>query len=54
MGVKTGPNLACAGNRGKITFAANLLENGTLSGYLSMEAGDMNWTAKRVDSKEKR
>jgi hypothetical protein len=38
----------------KIVFSAKLLENGTLSGYLSMEAGDMNWTAKRVDSTEKR
>jgi hypothetical protein len=36
----------------KITFQAKLLENGTLSGVLSMEAGDMNWTAKRLGSKD--
>jgi hypothetical protein len=42
------------GSEHKIVFAAKLLENGTLSGYLSMEAADMNWTAKRVDSTEKR
>ena len=38
----------------KITFQAKLLENGTLSGVLSMEVGDMNWTAKRLESKDKR
>ena len=42
------------GSEHKIIFSAKLLENGTLSGYLSMEAGDMNWTAKRVESTEKR
>jgi hypothetical protein len=42
------------GSEHKILFAAKLQENGTLSGYLSMEAGDMNWTARRVEAKEKR
>jgi hypothetical protein len=32
-----------------IAFTARLLEDGTLSGSLSTEVGDMNWTAKRVD-----
>lgn len=36
----------------KITFSAKLQDDGTLSGYLSMDAGDMNWTAKRVESKD--
>jgi hypothetical protein len=36
-----------------ITFTAKLLEDGTLSGSLSTEIGDMNWTAKRVDPKDK-
>jgi hypothetical protein len=42
------------GSEHKIVFSAKLQENGTLSGYLSMEAADMNWTAKRVESKETR
>ncbi len=37
----------------KITFQAKLQEDGTLAGVLSMEAGDMNWTAKRLESKDK-
>ena len=37
------------GSEHKITFSAKLLENGTLSGYLSMDAGDMNWTARRAE-----
>ena len=36
-----------------ITFTAKLLEDGTLSGSLSTEFGDMSWTAKRVDPKDK-
>jgi len=32
----------------KLVFTAKLKEDGTLSGYLSSEMGDMNWTAERV------
>src|SRR5215471_11134508 len=32
----------------KITFSAKLKDDGTLSGYLSSEMGDMKWTAERV------
>jgi hypothetical protein len=43
------------GSEHKIVFAAKLLEDGTLRGDLSMDAGDdMNWTAKRAEAKEKR
>jgi hypothetical protein len=36
----------------RITFSAKLQENGTLAGYLSMDVGDFNWTAKRMESKD--
>ena len=36
-----------------ITFTAKLQKDGTLSGSLSTEIGDMNWTAKKVDPKDK-
>ena len=32
----------------KLVFTAKLKDDGTLSGYLSSEMGDMNWTAERV------
>jgi hypothetical protein len=32
----------------KLVFSAKLKDDGTLSGYLSSEMGDMNWTAERV------
>jgi polyisoprenoid-binding protein YceI len=41
------------GKHPSITFSAKLLEDGTLSGSLTTEIGDMNWTAKRVDPKDK-
>jgi len=31
----------------KLTFTAKLKDDSTLSGYLSSEMGDMNWTAAR-------
>lgn len=41
-------------DHGTITFTATLQDDGTLSGSLSVtEVGDMNWTAKRTDSKDK-
>ena len=36
----------------KITFTAKLKDDGTLSGYLSSEMGDMNWTGERVDERK--
>ena len=32
----------------KLIFAAKLKDDGTLTGYLSSEMGDMNWTAERA------
>jgi hypothetical protein len=32
----------------KLVFSAKLKDDGTLSGYLSSEMGDMNWTAERA------
>ena len=37
-----------------MTFTARLQDDGTLSGSLSHGDADMNWTAKRTDSKDKR
>ncbi len=34
-----------------VTFEARLKEDGTLSGYLSSEMGDMRWSAERVKDK---
>jgi hypothetical protein len=37
-----------SGGDTKLIFSATLKDDGTLSGYLSSEMGDMKWTAERV------
>jgi hypothetical protein len=37
-----------------VTMTATLKNDGTLSGYLSSERGDMAWTATRVKSQSRR
>jgi hypothetical protein len=37
-----------SGGDTKLIFSATLRDDGTLSGYLSSEMGDMKWTAERV------
>jgi len=44
--------LRLATGDGSITFTAKLKEDGTLSGYLSSEMGDMKWTAERASNKD--
>jgi hypothetical protein len=39
---------------GGVTMTATLQQDGTLSGYLSSERGDMDWTAVRVKSPSRR
>lgn len=40
-------------HHGALTFTAKLQEDGTLSGSVSTEIGDMDWTARRAETKDK-
>ena|SRR5215471_245371 len=42
---------AMSDEHSKLTFSARLNDDGTLSGYLSSEMGDMKWTAERVQDR---